>query len=164
MLLLPSDNPTPPGPPSAPLRLYRSGVMLSLLSCGYAPVGDAVQSVHGKARAWVGLNVSSPQQLLEQVIEFSLFGLHAYAEGRCVRRGVSGPSSVPPDLSAHVLQHQQGLLAHLPNSLRHNEPRPVPLPRPSKGSRGPPEPHPYQTGALPPPVPRRPSRGILAPL
>src|SRR5215208_4701370 len=60
----------------------RSGVGLSLLSCGYTPVGKSVQPVQGKAGAWVRFNVSAPQQLLEQGIELALFGLQAYAAHR----------------------------------------------------------------------------------
>src|SRR5215208_5437275 len=77
-----SEHSPPPGPLYALLRLYRSGVGLSLLSCGYTPVGKSVQPVQGKAGAWVRFNVSAPQQLLEQGIELALFGLQAYAASR----------------------------------------------------------------------------------
>src|SRR5215213_9230308 len=78
----PPEHPPPPRPLYALLSLYRSGVGLSLLSCGYTPVGESVQPVHGKAGAWVRFNVSAPQQLLEQGIEHALFGLQAYAARR----------------------------------------------------------------------------------
>ena len=47
------------------LRLYRSGVGLSFLGCGYASVGYSVQPVRGKARAGVGSDVSSLQQFID---------------------------------------------------------------------------------------------------
>src|SRR5215217_2405392 len=81
-----SDEPSPPGPSYALLRLYRSGVGLSLLSRGYTPVGKSVQPVQGKAGTWVRFNVSAPQQLLEQGIELALFGLQAYAARRSPHR------------------------------------------------------------------------------
>src|SRR5829696_4615033 len=78
-----SRTPSSPRPLYALLRLYRSGVGLSLLvSCGYARIGESVEPVRGKAGAWVSFNVSTPQQLLEQGIELALFGLQAYAARR----------------------------------------------------------------------------------
>src|SRR5215217_159861 len=60
-----SDEPSPLGPSYALLRLYRSGVGLSLLGCGYASVGYSVQPMRGKARAGVGSDVSGLQQFID---------------------------------------------------------------------------------------------------
>jgi len=43
----------------------RSGVGLSLLGCGYAPVGESIEPVRGKARARVGSDVSGLQQFID---------------------------------------------------------------------------------------------------
>src|SRR5215203_6255831 len=67
---LPSQHPTPPGPG------------LSLVACGYTPVGESVQAVCGKAGAGVALEVSAPQQLLDQGMAFAPARVHAYADCR----------------------------------------------------------------------------------
>ena len=43
----------------------------SLLGRGYAPIGEPVEPVRGKAWAGVGLDVSGPQQFIDQAIALS---------------------------------------------------------------------------------------------
>src|SRR5215203_7387927 len=120
---LASEHPTQPGPLLCALpSLSSSGVGLSLLGCGllgggYASVGESVQPVRGKARAWVGSDVSGLQQFINQVIAFASARVHAYADCRSTHLHVWG--GVPKDLPSHVLQHPKGLLAHLLNILLH---------------------------------------------
>src|ERR687894_1161187 len=73
---LPSQHPTPPGPG------------LSLVGCGYTPVGKSVQAVRGKAGAGVALEVSTPQQLLDQAIAFAPARVHAYTDCRSTHHHV----------------------------------------------------------------------------
>src|SRR5918994_653152 len=91
---------------------------LSLVGCGYTPVGESVHAVRGKAGAGVALEVSAPQQLLHQGMAFASARVHAYAECRSTHLHVWG--WLPKDLPSHVLQHSKSLLAHLPNTLLHH--------------------------------------------
>src|SRR5215203_1692718 len=80
----------PPGPLYALLSVCRSEPGLSLVGCGYAQVGKSVQTVRGKAGAWVALEVSVPQQFLDQAIAFAPARVHAYADCRSTHHHVRG--------------------------------------------------------------------------
>ena len=84
---------------------------------GYARIGKSVQPMRSKARAGIALEVSVPQQFIDQAIAFAPAGVNAYADCRTTDPHVWG--GLPKDLASHVLQHPQGLVAHLPNTLRH---------------------------------------------
>jgi hypothetical protein len=73
--------------------------------------------VGGKAWAGVVLDVSGPQQFIDQLFAFASDGVHAYAECRPTHLHVWG--GLPEDLFSHVYQHREGLLAHLANNLLH---------------------------------------------
>src|SRR5215207_5623775 len=90
----------PPGPRCALLSLYSIGPGLSLVGCGYAPVGKSVQPVRGKAGAGVALEVSIPQQFIDQAIAFAPARVHAYADSRSSHHHVWG--GLPKDLPSHV--------------------------------------------------------------
>src|ERR671911_722173 len=80
----------PPRPLYALLSLYPIGPGLSLVGCGYAQGGKSVQAVRGKAGAWVALEVSVPQQFIDQAIAFAPPRVHAYADSRTTHHHVWG--------------------------------------------------------------------------
>jgi hypothetical protein len=92
---------------------------MCLVSRGYTRISKSVEAVRGKAGAGVALEVSAPQQLLDQGMAFAPARVHAYADCRSTHHHVWG--WLPNDLPSHVLQHPQGLGAHLPNTLRHQD-------------------------------------------
>jgi hypothetical protein len=80
----------PPGPLYALLSVCRSEPGLSLVGRGYAQGGKSVQAVRGKAWAWVALEVSVPQQFIDQAIAFAPARVHAYADCRSTHGHVWG--------------------------------------------------------------------------
>ena len=77
----------------------------------YAPVGESVQPVRGKAWAWVMLDVPGPQQLVDQDIAFDTAWIYSYADRCCTHLYVWG--GLPQDLPSHVLQHRKGFVAYV---------------------------------------------------
>ena len=55
---------------------------MCLVSRGYTRISKSVQPVRGKAGAGVALEVSAPQQLLDQGMAFAPARVHAYADCR----------------------------------------------------------------------------------
>src|SRR5215208_6628500 len=100
---LAAEHSTPPRTPCALLSPSCSGVGLSpspllplvqspptprlfehrLVSRDYARIGESVKPVRGKAGAGIALEVSRPQQFLDQDTAFTPAGFHAYADRRC---------------------------------------------------------------------------------
>ena len=61
-----------------------------LVGCGHPRIGESVQPVGGKAGAGIALEVSRPQQFLDQDTAFTPAGFHAYADRRCPHLHVWG--------------------------------------------------------------------------
>jgi hypothetical protein len=68
---------------------YGTGA-ISLVGCGYAQGGKSVQPVRGKAGTGIALDVSAPQQFIDQAIAFAPARVHAYADSRSTHHHVWG--------------------------------------------------------------------------
>ena len=74
--------------PPEPLS-YRTGA-ICFVGCGYAQGGKSVEAVRGKAGAGIALDVSTPQQFIDQAIAFAPARDHAYADSRSTHHHVWG--------------------------------------------------------------------------
>jgi len=91
MLLLSSEySPPPRAALCALLSLYPIGPELSFVGCGYAQGGKSVQPVRGKAGAGIALEVSVPQQFIDQAIAFAPARDDAHANSRSTHHHVWG--------------------------------------------------------------------------
>src|SRR5215204_194118 len=82
-----------------------------LIGRDYARIGEPVKPVRCKARAGIALEVSVPQQLIDQGSALAPARGQAYADCRWPHLHVWG--TPPYDLLSHVHQHLQGIIAHV---------------------------------------------------
>jgi len=84
----PAHSPIPPLvlPRPTSSRLYQR----RLVGRGYARIGKSIEPVRGEAWAGVALDVSGPQQLIDQAIAFAPSWGYAYADCRSTHLHIWG--------------------------------------------------------------------------